>query len=176
MVVWKCIDQSNKWVFEDTHIEETNEEYKYLEAYLSRSLKPTEHKVGNHIKDKLNGMIRILGKQGNFNRIEFGSALWNSVLRPTAAHGCSIWFSLSTAQTLLLEIQAAIVTIRTKMNIPKCALLAELGLAPINAFLDRQKVSFSWRLTNISSNRPSKVAVHELSRFKTQNAEWPYFS
>jgi hypothetical protein len=55
-----------------------------------RSLKPTQH-IDNHNKDnidnKLNGMIRILGKHGNFNRIEFGNALWNSVLRPTAAHG-----------------------------------------------------------------------------------------
>jgi hypothetical protein len=57
----------------DTYIEETNE-YKYLGVYFSRSLKPTHH-IGNHIKDnidnKLNGMIRILGKHGNFNRIEF---------------------------------------------------------------------------------------------------------
>jgi hypothetical protein len=36
------------------------------------------------------GMIRILGKHGNINRVEFGSALWNSVLRPTEAHGCPI--------------------------------------------------------------------------------------
>jgi hypothetical protein len=39
--------------------------------------------IGNHIKDnidnKLNGMIRILGKHGNFNGNECGSALWNSV-------------------------------------------------------------------------------------------------
>ena len=80
----------------DTHIEETNE---YLGVYFSRSLKPTQH-IGNHIKDnidnKLNGMIIILSKHGNVN--EFGSALWNSVLRPRAAHGCSIWFPSSAAQ------------------------------------------------------------------------------
>ena len=38
----------------------------------------TQH-IGNHIKDtiddNLNCMIRILGKHGNFNRIEFGCAL-----------------------------------------------------------------------------------------------------
>jgi hypothetical protein len=43
----------------------------------------TQH-IGNHIKDNiddnLNGMIRILGKHGNFNRIEFGSALWKPTL------------------------------------------------------------------------------------------------
>jgi hypothetical protein len=50
----------------------------------------------------LNGMIRILGKHGNFNRIEFGSALWNSVRRPTT-HGCSIWFPSSAAQKDILE-------------------------------------------------------------------------
>jgi hypothetical protein len=35
-VVWKYIDQSNKWVLGDTYIEETNE-YKYLGVYVSRS-------------------------------------------------------------------------------------------------------------------------------------------
>jgi ubiquinone/menaquinone biosynthesis C-methylase UbiE len=57
--------------------------------------------TGNHIKDNiddiLNGMIRILGKHGNFNRIEFGRALWNSVLY------CLIWFPSSAAHTDLLE-------------------------------------------------------------------------
>jgi hypothetical protein len=42
LVVGKCIDKSNKWVLEDTYIEETNE-YKYLGVYLSCSLKPTQH-------------------------------------------------------------------------------------------------------------------------------------
>jgi hypothetical protein len=61
----------------------------------------------------------------------------------TAAHDCLIWFPSSAAQKDLLEslqYQAAKITIRTKMNIPKCALLAELGWEPINAFLDRQRV------------------------------------
>ena len=181
LVVGKRIDKSNKWVLGDTYIEETNE-YKYLGVYFSRSRKPTQH-IGNHIKDnidnKLNGMIRILGKHGNFNRIEFGNALWNSGLRPTAAHGCTVWFPSSAAQKDLVEslqYQAVTITIRTKMNNPKCALLAELGWEPINAFLDRQRVSFFLRFSKISNNRLSKVVVHELSRFKTQNTEWPYFS
>ena len=62
------------------------------------------------------------------------------------------------------------------MNTPKCALLAELRWEPSNAFLDRQRVSFFLRLTKISSNTLSKVVFQELSRFKTQNTEWPYFS
>jgi hypothetical protein len=124
-------------------------------------------------------MIRILGKHGNFNGNECGSALWNSVLRPTAAHGCSVWFPSSAAQNDLLEslqYQAAKITTRTKMNIPKCALLAKLGWEPINAFLDRQIVPLFLRFSIISNNRLSKVVVHELSRFKAQNTEWPYFS
>jgi hypothetical protein len=62
------------------------------------------------------------------------------------------------------------------MNIPKCPLLAELGWELINAFLDRQRFSFFLRISKISNNRLSKVVFHELSRFKTQNTEWPYFS
>ena len=74
------------------------------------------------------------------------------------------------------QYQAAKTTIRTKMNIPKCPLLAELGWELINAFLDRQRFSFFLRFSKISNNRLSKVVFHELSRFKTQNTEWPYFS
>jgi hypothetical protein len=151
LVVWKCIDESDKWLLGDTYIEETNE-YKYLGVYFSRSLKPTQH-IGNQIKDNiddnLNGMIRILGKHCNSNRIEFCSALWNSALRPTAAHGCLIWFPSSSAQKDLpesIKYQAAIITIRTKINIPKYAQLAELGWEPFNAFLD-QKVSFFFRFS-----------------------------
>ena len=47
----------------------------------------------------------------------------------------------SAAQTGLLaslQYQAAKITIRTKINILKCALIVELGWEPINAFLDRQ--------------------------------------
>jgi uncharacterized protein (DUF1330 family) len=104
----------------------------------------TQH-IGNHIKDNIDDnlkcMVRILGKHGNFNRIEFGGTLWNSV------HGCLISFPSSAAHTDLLEshqYQAANVTIRTKMNILKYALLAEQGWEPINAFLD-QKVSLFFR-------------------------------
>ena len=96
----------------------------YLGVYFSRSLKLTQH-IGNHIKDNiddiLNGIVRILGKHGNFHRIELGSALWNSV------HGCLISFPSSAAHKDSLEshqYQAANVTICTEMNIPKYALLA----------------------------------------------------
>ena len=37
-------------------------------------------------------------------------------------------------------------------------------------------VSFFLRFFKISNNRLSKVVFHELSRFKIQNTEWPYFS
>jgi hypothetical protein len=63
------------------------------------------------------------------------------------------------------QYQAAKTTIRTKMNIPKCPLLAELGWELINAFLDRQRFSFFLRFSKISNNRLSKVVFHELSRF-----------
>jgi hypothetical protein len=62
-------------------------------------------------------------------------------------------FPSSAAQNDLLErlqYQAAKITIRTKMNIPKCALLAELGWEPINAFLERQRVSFLQKMSYMS--------------------------
>ena len=52
-------------------------------------------------------------------------------------------------------------TVGTKVKIPKCALLVELGWKPINAFLDRQRVSFFLRFSKVSNNRLSKVVLHE---------------
>jgi hypothetical protein len=62
------------------------------------------------------------------------------------------------------------------VNIPRCALLAELGWEPINTFLDRQRVSFFLNFSKVSNNRLSKVALHKLSEYQTQNTEWPCFS
>jgi hypothetical protein len=61
----------------------------------------------------------------------------------TTPHG-STWL-LNMVFLESLQYQAAKITIRTKMNLPTCALLAELGWEPINAFLDRQSVSFFLR-------------------------------
>ena len=69
-------------------IDETDN-YKYLGVYLSRNLKPTHHflkYLKENLENKLNGMVRILGKHGGFNRVEFGNALWTSVIRPCIAH------------------------------------------------------------------------------------------
>ena len=54
-------------------------------VYVTRTLKSNYH-VQTYIKDnmnnKINFMSRILAEHGNLNRVEFGDALWNSVLRP----------------------------------------------------------------------------------------------
>jgi hypothetical protein len=84
MVVGKRIDRDNVWKLGDNCIHETNE-YKYLGVYVTRTLKSNYH-VQTYIKDnmnnKINFMSRILAEHGNLNRVEFGDALWNSVLRP----------------------------------------------------------------------------------------------
>ena len=45
-------------------------------------------------------MVRILGKHGDYNRVEFGNALWTSVIRPCIAH---VWLPSSEAQRNLLQ-------------------------------------------------------------------------
>ena len=42
----------------------------------------------DNMDNKINFMSRILAEHGNFNRVEFGDALWNSVLRPKISHCC----------------------------------------------------------------------------------------
>jgi hypothetical protein len=135
---------------------------------LSRNLKPTHH-ILKYLKEnfinKLNGMVRILEKHGNFNRVEFGNALWTSVIRPCIAHGCSIWLPSSEAQrTLLQSIQykAAKIILRTKINIPISTLLLELGWEPINAFLDRQRISYFSRFSELRQDCASKHLMNYL--------------
>ena len=54
-------------------------------VYVTRTLKSNYH-VQTYIKDNMDNTInfisRILAEHGNLNRVEFGDALWNSVLRP----------------------------------------------------------------------------------------------
>jgi hypothetical protein len=53
-------------------------------------------------RKKLNYMTRILGEPDNVNRISFGDLLWNSIIRPSIAHGCAVWFlsAISSAQNI----------------------------------------------------------------------------
>ena len=109
--------------------------------------KPTHHilkYLKENLENKLNGMVRILRKHGEFNRVEFGNALWTSVIRPCITYGCSIWIPSSEAHRNLLQIiqyKAEKIILRTKINIPISALLLELGWEPINGFF-RQAENF----------------------------------
>ena len=114
---------------------------------MCRNLKPTHYilkYLKENLENKLNGMVRILGKHGDYNRVEFGNALWTSVIRPCIAHSCSIWLPSSEAQRNLLQIiqyKAAKIILRTKINIPISALLLELGWETNQCFF-RQAENF----------------------------------
>jgi hypothetical protein len=93
IVVGQRIYKNRKWYLGNEKIDQTDN-YKYLGVYLSRNLKPTHHilkYLKENLEKKINGMVRILGTYGEFNRVEFGNALWTSVIRSCIAHGCSIW-------------------------------------------------------------------------------------
>jgi hypothetical protein len=47
-------------------------------------------------------MTRILGEHDNFNQISFGDSLWTSIIRPSIAHGCAVWFpsAISSSQNI----------------------------------------------------------------------------
>jgi hypothetical protein len=54
-------------------------------------------------------MTRILGEHGDFNRISFRDSLWTSIIRPSIAYGCAVWFpsEISSAQNIeSLQYQA----------------------------------------------------------------------
>ena len=179
LVVGKRVDKSKKWVLGDKLIEEANE-YKYLGVFFSRSLKFTYH-IESYLKDnfrkKLNYMTRILAEHGSFNRFNFGDSLWMYVIRPSIAHGCATWMPTADSSLSMIDswqYQVGKLILCTKLNIPKCALLAEFGWEPINSFLDRQRVSYFARFAGLPDDRLCKIVFQEL-KF-SRSTEWNYFS
>ena len=104
--------------------------------YFSRSLSFSYH-INCYLKEnferKFNYMIKLLGEHGTFTRISFGDALWNSVLRPSISHGCTVWMPSALSSKGMLETcqyKAAKLIFSTNMTIPKSALFLELGWEP----------------------------------------------
>jgi hypothetical protein len=99
MVVRKRINNNSTWKLGDESIEEVNE-CKYLGYFVNRTLKSDFH-ICNFLKEKadkqLNYMIRVLEEHGDFNRLNIGDVLWNSVIRPSLTHACAVWMPLSQA-------------------------------------------------------------------------------
>lgn len=127
--------------------------------------------MNSFLKEKadkqLNCLIRLLGEHSDFNRINFGESLWNSVMRPSLTHACAVWMPLSETCKQALEswqYRAAKIVIKTRMNIPKAALLLELGWEPILDFINRQKVSYYKRLLELPDNRLCKSVFNEMVR------------
>ena len=81
LITSKKINKEGTWKLGNEPIEETGE-YKYLGYFINRSLKSNFH-VNSFLKEKadkqLNCLIRLLGEHSDFNRINFGESLWNSV-------------------------------------------------------------------------------------------------
>jgi hypothetical protein len=123
-------------------------------------------------------MIKLLGEHGTFNRISFGDALWNSVLRPSISHGSAVWMSSALSFKGMPETwqyKAAKLIFNTNMTIPKSALFLELGWEPINDFLDRQRISYFSRLQNLPCTRLCKIVFYELKDSQS-HPKWDYLN
>lgn len=72
------------------------------------------------------------------------------------------------------QYKAAKITLKTKVNVPKSSLLAELGWESINDFLDRQRVSYFKYICELPETRLCKVIFWELE--KVASNDWPYFT
>jgi hypothetical protein len=62
------------------------------------------------------------------------------------------------------QYRAAKIVIKTRVNIPKAALLLELWWEPIVDFINRQKVSYYKRLLELPDNRLCKSVFNEMVR------------
>ena len=99
MVIGKNLNKNSNWVLGNEKIDEVNE-YKYLGHFINRSMKSNYH-INTYLKSKsenqMNYLIRILGEHGDFNRVNFGEALWKNVIRPSLTHACAVWMPLSSS-------------------------------------------------------------------------------
>ena len=97
LITGNKINKEGTWKLGNEPIEETGE-YKYLGYFINRSLKSNFH-VNSFLKEKadkqLNCFIRLLGEHSDFNHINFGESLWNSVMKPSLTHASGVWMPLS---------------------------------------------------------------------------------
>ena len=107
-MVGKRLNANKKWFLGDVLIDEVNE-YKYFGVYFSRTL-TFNHYIEKYLKEnfekKLNYIIRVLGEHGDFNRFNFGCALWISVIRPSIAHACGLWYPRQNPNVRQLAVQS----------------------------------------------------------------------
>jgi hypothetical protein len=68
---------------------------------------------------ELNFRFHLLANLAVIFRISFGDSLWTSIIRPSIAHGCAVWFSsaISSAQNIeSLQYQAGKVILKERHN------------------------------------------------------------
>ena len=108
-----------------------------------------------------------------------GTSVWKSVILPSIAHGCSVWFPTTTDYNFLksVQYQAAKVIIKTRLNPPRCAVIRELGWEPIHDFLNRQRLSYFSRLQALPDSRLCKIIYTELMTLSDgARGSWNYSS
>ena len=180
MIIGKRISD-RIWKIGELSLKETSQ-YKYLGVYIARTLKSHYH-INNYIKilaeNKINGLTRILNNHADVKRIEMGTSVWKSVILPSIAHGCSVWFPTTTDYNFLesVQYQAAKVIIKTRLNPPRCAVIRELGWEPIHDFLNRQRLSYFSRLQALPDSRLCKIIYTELMTLSDgARGSWNYSS
>jgi len=92
-------------------------------------------------------------------------ALWKYIIRPSIAHACAVWIPSSNASISSLEswqYKVAKLILNTNINIPKSALFLDLGREPINHYLDRQRVSYFYRIKKVPITRLWKLVLMEV--------------
>ena len=86
---------------------------------------------------------------------------------------CMDALSLSSRDVLnSWQYKAAKVVLRTKLNIPRSALLLELGWEPITTFIDRQRILYFKRLSDLPDSRLCKQVYNEMVR--SDETFWNY--
>ena len=72
------------------------------------------------------------------------------------------------------QYKAAKIILRTKFNLPKAAILLELGWEPLSVFIDRQRISYYKRLLRLPNHRLCKQVYNEM--INNNGTFWDYDS
>jgi hypothetical protein len=70
------------------------------------------------------------------------------------------------------QYKSAKIILRTKLNIPKAAILLELGWEPLSVFIDRQRISYYKRLLRLPNHRLCKQVYNEM--INNNDTFWDY--
>jgi len=175
LITGQRVNVHKKWKLCNNFIKEVNE-YKYLGVILNRNQSDNSHidevlKRGNRIIAYIKS---IIDNQENFNRIYYGTLLWQSIGLSSINCACATWFCNGKSVIDKLEnlqYNMARTILKAPRNVAKDAMYGDLGWQTMYSIQNNIRVQYFNRLKQMDEDRLPKLLLNAIFHVE-DNLKW----